>query len=311
MLTLLLNARWRKQFRPDKENILMSEKLDNFIHKLRFKYKLSILNENTLEESWGIRLSRLHVILFCFVVAVVYFFLVAFLLVKTPLSSFFPGYAASTGLRKQVVKDSITIDSIETAMKGQQQYLTSLQNMMTGKVSMDSLSNIDTLVHRDYARINIEASEKEKNFDNQYEADARNDMAAGSQGNDATTEEAERLGYLMHTPASGVVVRHYNPAADQYGITLSLRPRSGIYASMAGTVVAEGLSASGEYQMQIQHKGDFVSVYRCRRPFTKRVGDQVQAGEALSSFPENDKCEFTFELWQEGVSRNPENYLKF
>ena len=38
----------------------------SFLQRMRFKYKIAILNENTLEEVWRARLSKMSVFLFCF-----------------------------------------------------------------------------------------------------------------------------------------------------------------------------------------------------------------------------------------------------
>ncbi len=46
----------------------------SFLQRMRFKYKIAILNENTLEEVWRIRLSKLSVFFVCFFVAIIYFF---------------------------------------------------------------------------------------------------------------------------------------------------------------------------------------------------------------------------------------------
>ena len=51
----------------------------------KFKYKLSILNEKTLEEVLRIRLSRLTVFIYCSLALVVVLFLMSALILFSPL----------------------------------------------------------------------------------------------------------------------------------------------------------------------------------------------------------------------------------
>ena len=51
---------------------------------MRFKYRISVLDENTLEEAWHVRLSRLSIFLYVCVFIIVTFLILAVLIYITP-----------------------------------------------------------------------------------------------------------------------------------------------------------------------------------------------------------------------------------
>ena len=123
----------------------MENKLDNFLKKIRFKYKISILNENTLEEVFHIRLSKGTVVGAGFLIAIVYFFLIAFLIIKTPIRGFLPGYTENINLRRQLMQDALVVDSLSEQLDLQIQYMEGLRAVMSGKVLLDSASTTQAL----------------------------------------------------------------------------------------------------------------------------------------------------------------------
>ena len=67
--------------------------------------------------------------------------------------------------------------------------------------------------------------------------------------------------------------------------------------------------------LQIQHRGDLVSVYKHNSVLLKKVGEKVKAGEAIAIV--GDSGELTtgphlhFELWLNGESIDPQAYMVF
>lgn len=285
----------------------MGQKFDSFFHKLKFKYKISILNENTLEESWSLHLSRLNVILFCFGVAVVYFFLIAVLLIETPFRTFLPGYYSSESMRKQVMKEALTMDSLENQMALQQKYVALVQDIIAGNVKPDSTADLDSLTKKDYSNLDLNPSKNEKEYTDKYEKQSKEEIV------DAQDYDSDRPAYtyFLHNPATGNITNHFDPAASQYGITMNLRPHSNVCAALGGTVIFSGYSTEQLYTLQIQHKDNVLTVYKCTMPFIARVGDSVRPGQAICAAPQQDACNLTFEIWESGRPINPETYMRF
>lgn len=279
-------------------------KKGSFYKKIRFKYKLSILNENTLEEIWHIRLSMLNVFLLTFFVAVLYFFIIAYLIINTPLRGFLPGYTENINLRKQVLVDAVQVDSLMQVVDNQTSYVDMLRKVMSGDVSVDTSSNIRLLTDQERAKISLEATSAESDYKAEYEKSQKE--------NPTTSSEDPGSYYLMSTPVMGVVTSKYDLSCGRNGIVVMAERKSSVHAILDGVVVFSGYSTDNFYAMQIQHADNLISIYRIRQPFLKKVGDDVHAGEILSTFlSEGKDKEVNFELWKMGKPLNPESFMSF
>lgn len=284
----------------------MAQKFDSFFHKLRFKYKISILNENTLEESWNLHLSRLNVILFCFGIAVIYFFLIALLLIKTPFRTFLPGYYNSETLRKTVMKDALVLDSLETEVASTNKYLEMVKYIVAGDIKPDSLVSKDSLANAGPAVVNVNPSTREQKFNKKYEEQSKSQILDLS-----NSEDRPAFSFFLHQPASGVITQHFDPSVSQYGIAMNLRPNSNVCAALGGVVIASGYSREHRYSLHVQHRDNVITVYECTMPFLPRMGDEVRPGQAIALSSQHDACLFCFQIWEDGHPVNPESYLSF
>ncbi len=284
----------------------MSKIENSFYQKIRFKYKLSILNENTLEEVWRFRLSKLSVFLASFFIAVIYFFLIAFLIIKTPLRSFLPGYTENINLRKQVMLDAVQVDSLEEAMKEQTQYVAMLRGVMTGSVAVDSAATTSSLLAQENAKINLERSQKEAAFCTEFEEAEKYSITTGSDNKQTD------MNYLMHRPARGIISNRFDEKNKRWGISMNMDANSSVYATLDGVVLFSGFSANDDnFVMHIQHVNDLISVYKIKQPFLKKVGDDIRAGEILVTLDSQTEPRLIFELWRKGDPLNPESYIMF
>ena len=68
-----------------------------FWNNIKFKYKLTIINENTLEEVVGLRVSKLNGLSVLLSVLTFLFVIAAVIITFTPLRNYLPGYMDSEG----------------------------------------------------------------------------------------------------------------------------------------------------------------------------------------------------------------------
>ena len=90
--------------------------LAEFMEKMGFKYRISIINENTLEEIWHTRLSRFSVVLFVTGFFLLTFIFLTLIIFATPLRHYLPGFEDS-GNRAVIVQQSIRVDSLENQLQ--------------------------------------------------------------------------------------------------------------------------------------------------------------------------------------------------
>ncbi|MBK6345007.1 MAG: hypothetical protein IPF68_03565 [Bacteroidales bacterium] len=89
-----------------------AEKRVHWYHKLRDKYRLIILNEDTFEEKLSFRLSRLNVFIVTGMLAIILVFLTTYLIAFTPLREYIPGYK-DTSIQKDLYELQLKADSIK------------------------------------------------------------------------------------------------------------------------------------------------------------------------------------------------------
>src|SRR5690606_28675322 len=104
-----------------------------FARKLLHKYRLVILNEDTFEERFSIKLTRLNVFV---LVSLSSIFLVAtttFIIAFTSLREFIPGYS-SAKLKRKATELNYKTDSLQQVISLNEQYYASIKRVLTGDV---------------------------------------------------------------------------------------------------------------------------------------------------------------------------------
>ena len=149
-----------------------------FWHNIRFKYKLSIVNENTLEEVVGIHVSKLNGLSVLLVFCAVIFFIASLIIVFTPLRNYLPGYMNSE-VRAQVVANALRADSLQAALNRQNRYVINIRDILSGQVKADTVQSIDSLTDLREEEL-IARSQIEDEFRKQYEARERYDLHSSS-----------------------------------------------------------------------------------------------------------------------------------
>ena len=83
--------------------------------RLKYKYKLSVINETSYEEVFNFRLSQLHVLTALSVLAVILVVLTILLIAFTDLREFIPGYPDGN-MRQMIAQNALRVDSLENEL---------------------------------------------------------------------------------------------------------------------------------------------------------------------------------------------------
>ena len=142
-----------------------------FWHNIKFKYKLTIINENTLEEVVGIHVSKLNGLSVLLSVCTVIFLIAAAIIAFTPLRNYLPGYMNSE-VRSQIVANALRADSLQAALERQSRYVMNIQDILSGQVKADTVQSIDSLTDLRAEKL-MERSKEEEEFRKQYEEKER------------------------------------------------------------------------------------------------------------------------------------------
>ena len=114
------------------------------LKRLRNRYLLVVMNEDTYEEVVKFRLSRLSVYIVLSSVFVLLTILTVALIVFTPIKYYLPGVGYGDARQaKEFRQLKIRTDSMENAMKFKQQYLDDLKKVLEGKPSTLDTNKLD------------------------------------------------------------------------------------------------------------------------------------------------------------------------
>jgi hypothetical protein len=119
------------------------------LKRLRNRYRLVIMNDDTYEEVVTFKLSRFSVYVSLSTIFVLLTGLTVALIVFTPLKMYIPGYGDVTNTR-ELRELKIRTDSLEQAMRYKDQYLQSIIGVLEG----------DQTVKLDTTSLNIQVPEK-------------------------------------------------------------------------------------------------------------------------------------------------------
>ena len=287
---------------------MRQRKTKSFWHRIRFKYKLSFINEGTLEEVWSFRLSKLSAfvtlaLFACFLIAVT-----ALIIITTPIRNYLPGYL-DVEVRKEIVENALRADSLERMVAIHELYLSNVAGILSGTLPLDSIRQIDSLATND-ENYEIPRSPSEEAFVKEFAEEEKYNLTVL-----ADPEKVPTDGVFFYKPVNGTVSAHYEAAIRHYGVDLVAKERESVLATLDGTVVYAGFDSNQGNVIQLQHKNGFISVYKHNALLLKEVGDIVQAGEAIALVGNTGKLStgphLHFELWYKGNPVNPEEYVAF
>lgn len=270
----------------------------SFWKRLRNKYRISVINEQTLAERWYLHLNAwgaIVVIALLFLLSMALFSLV---ILYTPVKNYLPGY--SEDIRQQLIDESARVDSIGQSLELQRQYLNIIQQVMAGEVHADTVQQLDSMqiiMREQLLEAKQQATEE---FIAQYEAKEKDNLQLFDIANTTPV-----LSFFR--PAHGVIVQRFDEKQKHYSITLQTPARENLTAILAGTIIYVHHELDDTYTLILQHD-NYISIYRGISKMLRSIGDHVQAGESIALLQETT---LQFELWQNGNPINPEEVIPF
>ena len=277
-----------------------------FWNNIKFKYKLTIINENTLEEVVGLRVSKLNGLSVLLSVLTFLFVIAAVIITFTPLRNYLPGYMNSE-VRAQVVENALRVDSLQQLVDRQNLYIMNIQDIFSGKVRIDSVQSMDTLTAMRKDTL-MERTKREEEFRRKYEETEKYNLTS-------ITSQPDVNGLILYRPTRGMVSDHFNTDKKHFGTDIAANPNESVLATMDGTVFLSTYTAETGYVIGVQHSQDFVSIYKHCGSLLKKEGDRVKGGEAIALVGNSGTLStgphLHFELWYKGHPVNPEKYIVF
>ena len=249
----------------------------SFWQRLWRRFRLSLVDEASLNEIWHTRISLMAFIIYATLMFVLTIVLISLLIVYTPVRNMLPGYSES--IRRQLVEESLRIDSLGTDMEVQRQYLNMLRGVMAGEATTDTIQTLDSVQIIMREQLLEAKSQITEDFKAQYEEKERDNLQ------------------LFDVHETAPTVTFFAPVKGK-----------NVTSVLDGTVIAIEREWQLTYTVMVQHS-TYVSIYRHLTNVFKPLGTHVEAGENIGLV---DKAEnLQFELWQKGKSINPHDVIAY
>lgn len=275
--------------------------------KLFTKNRLVILNEETFEEVFSLRLTLMNVFVVATIGALLIIFVTTYIIAFTPLREYIPGYA-STKLKKDATELALKSDSLGQALKKNEAYIASIKRILTGDLDYAKFSK-DSIT-----ATNLEPVSEEDLQPTEADLLLREQVAREDKYN--LFEKAKsKVSVVFFPPAKGMITEKFNPKDKHYAVDVALAKDTPIKAVLAGTVIFADWTPNTGNVVIIRHNNGFISAYKHAASLTKAQGDAVRTGEVIalagSTGQESTGVHLHFELWKDGYPIDPTIFIAF
>ncbi|MCD2258254.1 M23 family metallopeptidase [Psychroserpens luteolus] len=278
-----------------------------FSKKLLHKYRLVVLNEDTFEERFAIKLTRLNVFVILSLGTILLIAGTIFLIAFTSLKEYIPGYS-STALKKQATVLNYKTDSLQQVIDLNEQYYTSIKKVLTGDVSTvefnrDSIVDASTIDPNDLDLVPTK------------EDSILRDLVDKEDKYNVFESNISSSNFVLFPPVNGTISEGYNLREKHFAVDVVVAKDTPVKATADGTVIFAEWTAETGYVVIIEHSYELISVYKHNASITKQQGDLVKSGEVIAMAGNTGELttgpHLHFELWQKGYPVNPTQFIDF
>ena len=287
----------------------MKNKNENkgFFKKLFNDYKVVVSSEDTFEEKFAFKASKINVFVLMLVYSVILISFTISVVFFTQLRELVPGYSSSDLLSRAIYLTQKT-DSLERQIELNNKFYKSIEDVLSGKT--------DEFIERD--NIPIDSSLNDKNLfsisPNSEDSILRNYVDSQDKFN-LTKNELVIENKMFFSPIKGDITQTFNFEENHFAIDIAADIGTPVKSILDGKILFSEWSVDTGHVIIVDHGDNIVSVYKHNSKSLKEQNDFVQAGEviaysgnqgSLSSGPH-----LHFELWKNGTPIDPEPLLNF
>ena len=287
----------------------MKNKKENkgFFKKLFNDYNVVVSSEDTFEEKFAFKASKINIFVLMLVYSVILISFTISIVFFTQLRELVPGYSSSDLLNRAFYLTQKT-DSLERQIELNNKFYKSIEDVLSGKT--------EEFIERD--NIPIDSSLNEKNlfsiFPNSEDSILRNYVDSQDKFN-LTKNELVIENKMFFSPIKGDITQPFNFEENHFAIDVAADIGTPVKSILDGKILFSEWSVDTGHVIIVDHGDNIVSVYKHNSKSLKEQNDFVQAGEviaysgnqgSLSSGPH-----LHFELWKNGTPIDPEPLLNF
>lgn len=274
-----------------------------FLNSFEGRYQLIIRNVENFAEYVTAPFSYATIVtLVCF------WFFASFgcglFLAKTVLSKWMNPTYIEMENKKKILFLATTVEELEQQIESQTKFIETLQHVIQGKPKQSAIPTTHTIPPAA----------------NTYEPIKDEVISASQILAPKPTLVTNQVAPSQHSglffpPIKGMITASFNRKSGHYGVDIVAKDKEPIKAMSTGIVIFADWSVETGWVIAIQHHNNLVSICKHCAILFKKVGNLVRAGDIVALMGNSGEIStgphLHFELWNEGVALNPEDFINF
>ncbi len=281
-------------------------RLKNIINSWREKHKLSYTNDETFFVKWSFNVSMLNILTLVILYSIILGFAVYLLILYTPLKKVVFDDISVYELNEMAENNAKYLSKLEEEINSKDHYISDLHKILKGEDFEDTLSQRDIDTLEGIVKVEFESSKadsilRKKIESSQFEKPVE-DKSSGDPG------------FFMN-PVKGKVSQSLDTEKKHFGVDVVTLPDEPIKATLEGQVIFSQWTNRQGHVIIIQHSNEMLSVYKHCSVLLKKEGEYVEAGDPIAIVGNTgeltDGPHLHFEIWQNGIALNPQEFISF
>jgi murein DD-endopeptidase MepM/ murein hydrolase activator NlpD len=276
---------------------------------LTTRYQLIIRNEENFAEKTSVGFTYSKVVLFS-VILFTGLFTLSLVMSKTILARWFDPKHEQMVLNQQLYDLHHIVDSLILKEQQREAFVENIKRRMNGDTStvvspLETSDNPEQVVPKS---VDLNPTAGDSAFRKEYEQSGSVITLTAAKYRDI--EET-----FFYTPLTGFVSDGYNARKNHLGVDIVAKANEPVKCIADGMVIFSSWTQDSGYVIMVQHRGNLISAYKHNAQLLKKVGTFVNGGEIISIVGNSGELtngpHLHFELWHNGNSLNPEEFIKF
>jgi murein DD-endopeptidase MepM/ murein hydrolase activator NlpD len=277
--------------------------------RLAAPYQLVVRSEENLAERRTLSFTYAKLIV---ILASLFFliFIASLFLSKTLLAKWFDPKYEIAAQRKQLITLAQRLDSLAIEEERKEKFIQNFQRILRGDTASGFVDPAKVFKPNTEVKSvgNMKLAPSDSQFRKEFEQSQFSFVSLNS-------KYRELQDIFFFTPITGFISDKYDSKKGHYGIDIVAKTNESVKCVADGTVVMSSWTQDAGYVIAIQHRGSLISVYKHNAVLLKKVGSFVNAGDIISivgnSGEMTDGPHLHFEMWYNGNSLNPEEFVTF
>ncbi|HLW39055.1 MAG TPA: M23 family metallopeptidase, partial [Brumimicrobium sp.] len=257
----------------------------------------------TFEEWWRVKINRIQLLSIIILFSILLFIFNYLIFSYTPIGHILPENIKNRNKQK-IEEAALRVADLNRKIDVQEAYISNLQKVILGEVSIDSLYSVSENMTNDMTqeiKVDTSITLEEKELAKHIKESAERNVAAKS-------PIARQL--FLFDPIVGVISKGFSlpnhPAVD-----IVAEKDAQIKACLEGIVLHASYNDNDGHTIIIRHANDIISIYKHTKTVYVKAGTQVKTGQSIgvvgNSGEQSTGPHLHFELWSDVGPLDPMN----